>query len=74
MRELRDISEMEDPDMAAIQRKISAGGEMKTAIKRFLESWDGWEAGMGRMEPHPPKGVRQRTKELRKAMEGWCNA
>lgn len=38
-RKLRDIAEMPPPsvaELAYLQRKISAAGEMKTAIKRFV--------------------------------------
>jgi hypothetical protein len=38
-RKLRDIAEMPAPsvaELAYLQRKISAAGEMKTAIKRFV--------------------------------------
>jgi len=68
-RELRDISEMEEPDMAAIQRKISAGGEMKTSIKRFMDDWDKWETD----NSMSPTTIRRRVREMRKAMEAWCN-
>jgi hypothetical protein len=39
MRELADISEMTNPDLPAIQARISAGGEMYNAIREFNDAY-----------------------------------
>lgn len=66
-RELRDINSNHEgePDLAFLQRKIAAAGEMKTAIKRFLDLCD--EGGSC------PVCTTPRTRPLRKAMEDYLN-
>ena len=72
-----EIAEMdlETHDVLACWRKVSAGAEMKTAIRRFLEDWDFYGP---KLVPGPftgdKKSIRNRVRELRKAMEAWNNA
>lgn len=64
----RDLMELtpETVDIPTLYRKISAGAEMKTAIKRFLSEWE------KRDRPSDSK-LRKRLDALREAMEDWCN-
>lgn len=65
-RKLRDISDhpSELVDMQFLQRKISAAGEMKSAIKHFIDPYD-TENTTTDFEPLVAK--------MRKAMEGYLN-
>lgn len=63
--ELRDISEFGGvPDLAHLQRKISAAGDMKKAIRDLLEAY---ETGV------PPNIWLRRINSLRKSMEKYSN-
>lgn len=68
-----DIGEMSSPDMVAAQEKLFAGGAMKTAIKRFLDEFDMFANEIAGLEQRDVRHYRKRVKELRKAMERWCN-
>lgn len=60
---VRDISEMDIPSpsvLAGIQAKVSAGANMKTAIKRYLEM-------------HQDLRKCSHIKALISSMEEWCN-
>jgi len=48
-------------DLVALQKKISAGAEMKTAIKRFLDTVEDHESN-------------QHIKRMKEAMGLWTNA
>lgn len=65
----RDLSELTGGliDIDAYWRKVSAGAEMKTAIKRFLTHY---EAG----KPLTNHAGRHRVQALRDALELWTNA
>lgn len=71
--DLADISEMAYVDVIAYQKKVSAGGEMKTAIRRFLDDWNNYLDAN-----HDPATlenlISKRAKALRKALEAWANA
>ena len=52
-RELRDITSMPPltpEEMARVQRKISLAGDMRLAIKRFLDDWDKPDWARGQTE------------------------
>ncbi len=76
-RELRDITanHQGELDLAYLQRKLAAAGEMKTAIKRLLELWSDHDThAFGSAEGRGERMlVRKRMKELRKAMEAYLN-
>ena len=73
-RELRDIAGHHgEPDLAYLQRKVSAGGEMKTTIKQFLDWWDCSFPNQGKPLVMSREG-RSKVRRLRAAMEAWCNA
>jgi hypothetical protein len=67
MNDVRDPQEalQGDVDIDFLWRKISAAGEMKTAIKRFLSDWDA--------EPDYRHAFTGRVAALRKAMEDYLN-
>lgn len=69
---LRDIyaNHIGEPDIGFLQRKVSAGAEMKTAIKRLLSEVDLSSGGPDHNLFHVSRG---RLIALREAMEGWCN-
>lgn len=72
-RELRDITTNHEgePDLAFLQRKIAAAGEMKTAIRRLL---DEAKPNLYSVGGGPASSVsRKRLNELRKAMEDYLN-
>ena len=63
---LRDITQYTGtPDVAYLQLKISAAGEMKSAIKRLL---DGWAELCPCAPPDDP-----RAEALKSAMEEFLN-
>lgn len=67
---LRDISEYNgELEIDFLQRKISAAGEMKTAIKKYLDTMDDMFCG------HCNCGddIEAKTARLRKAMEAYLN-
>ena len=59
----RTFADTENPDLAAANRRISAGADLKTAAKRLLDAMD-------KFTPWPHESYR---KELAKAIEAWCN-
>ena len=66
--ELPDISGYGYADLAYLQRKLSAAGEMKTAIKRTLD-----EIEFPDLYPRRALVPKRRLKELRQAMEDFLN-
>lgn len=60
-----------DADIEFLQRKISAAGGMKTAIKRFLDVEDNPSMQLLPVTMNPIRN--KRIKELRKAMEDYLN-
>lgn len=63
-------------DVEAYWKKISAGGEMKSAIK-FLLDWSEKHdvPGYLSVKISPTEGqMRKKLKKLREAMEAWTNA
>lgn len=72
--ELRDISEMTNVDLRAYQQKVSAGADMKTAIKRFLDTRDRmFTGGLVKLSRAQTEEYNRRLRALRQAMEAWCN-
>lgn len=64
----RDTTDL-GPDMEAYWKRISAGGEMKSAIKKLLDSAEHGVGGVGYYSTVRTKYLN----EARKAMEAWCN-
>lgn len=73
VRELRDIIENysvpSEEELRYLQRKIANAGEMKTAIKRFLDVWPLAESDA----KADRDAVKKRVRELKKAMEAYLN-
>jgi len=60
---MRDYGDqVPEQELDYLRRKVSAAGELKTAVKRFLDGCDG--CLKGRCKPH---------KELRRRMEDYLN-
>ncbi len=74
-RELRDIvgNYSGEPDIAYIQRKIAAAGEMKTAIKRFYEEWTLVKEILSESHPAVMSRLHRNAKKLKKSMEDYLN-
>lgn len=72
LRKMKDnyFGEISSEDMDYLQRKLSAAGEMKTAIKRLLED-EKQTYGSNGMWVH--WFSEKRIKDLRKSMENYLN-
>lgn len=57
------------PDIPALQKKIALAGEMKTAIKSFLD----WQEHHDQ-RPAMTREGKSKVRALRKAMENYLNA
>lgn len=73
----RDLSELnpETHDVQACWRKVSAGGEMKTAIKRLLDDVERYYPNNRHyLDGHSlARPIRVRLRALKKAMEQFTN-
>lgn len=73
----RSISEFGgNPDLEFLQRKISAAGEMKTAIKKFLDEFEYMNRNhdLEKCYADECQSVFKRIKKLKKSMEDYLNA
>jgi len=59
LRDISEFGELKSTDLKYLQAKISAAGEMKTAIKRYLDAH--------------PENKCSHTKKLKKTMEDYLN-